>query len=310
MQARCPAVTNCNWTLAVPCPAGVLYDYNRTAMVASTDSVLALTFNHSVVHVTNEQQRCCCQPPRPAHGRLCNSTDECAQHLRAANEGACPSQLQDTWKSLPGFSEATNLAMACRPMGGWLAPGVEKYRETYFGVNRSAAFHPTQTQCSNTSWSYSRHRQVSGPPIIGTDADIASVLHHNHSLNVTVLRQRMGRPFVLMGRENGYYLAYPQRTLNGPLYTPCSNILFIMCAVHGWLRGQQGGMLYLATAGSMIGTTCDTCGACRPDLSWDACWITKQEYCTLARACENGHEVWNRTGFWRCIPKRIAVKGP
>lgn len=32
----------------------------------------------------------------------------------------------------------------------------------------------------------------------------------------------------------------------------------------------------------------------------DECYITKSEFCTMASACANGHQVWNTTGEWVC----------
>ena len=222
----------------------------------------------------------------------------------------CPRFLMDTWNRLPGFTDETNDAMACRPGGGWLAPGVEKFRPINYGINRTSAFHITKSVCNAINWTYSNH-QTRGPPIIGTDYDIAKVIHGNRSLRVTVLRQRMGRPFTLnpVAKEALAYAADPIHWLHGQLYTTCQNIAFIMCAVRGWLRGQRSSTFYLASPGVGIGKSCEPCGACRPDLSWDSCWITKQEYCTLARACVNGDEVLgNRTGFWRCVPNIGAFR--
>ena len=201
----------------------------------------------------------------------------------------------------------TDLAMACRPDGGWLAPGVEKFRGMYYGITRGEAFGVTHPVCVATNWSYSHH-QSRGPPIIGTDSDIERTIRGNRSLHVMALRVRMGRPFVISdGRELSAYMEDPVGRLYGQLYTTCQNLAFVMCALHGWLRGQEGSQFYLATAGSEIGNSCTTCGSCRPELSWDSCWITKQEYCTLARVCKNGHQVWHTRGLWTCVPDETLL---
>ena len=41
--------------------------------------------------------------------------------------------------------------------------------------------------------------------------------------------------------------------------------------------------------------------ACRAyDASWDGCYVTKSDHCTIASACVNGNEAWNTTGPWVC----------
>lgn len=291
-SSYCPATVNCSWTLHTACPtpaARALWKYAPDA------------HREQLIH-------CCCDEPKPALGRLCNTAACETAHRIAGSRGECPRFVQDTWKVLPGFSEETNLAMACRPDGGWLAPGVEKFRGMHYGVNRSSAFRVTKDFCSSANWTYSHH-QSRGPPILGTDRDIHRIIHGNHSLRVMALRVRMGRPFTLtLGKESTMFWLDPWAHLHGPLYTTCQNLAFIMCGVRGWLRSQQGSSFYLATAGSDIGRSCEPCGACRPDLSWDSCWITKQEYCTLARVCRNGHEVWSHRGHWQCVPNYDLIR--
>ena len=127
-------------------------------------------------------------------------------------------------------------------------------------------------------------------------------------MRVTALRVRMGRPFTLAyGIESITYWKDPFANLNDQLYTTCKNLAFVMCAVRGWLRSQQGPTFYLASRGAEIGRNCVPCGACRADLSWDSCWITKQEYCTLSKACLNGHEVWHTKGLWTCVPNMAIL---
>merc|ERR1711935_770057 len=104
-------------------------------------------------------------------------------------------------------------------------------------------------------------------------------------------------------------------------WTPCTNLAFTMCALRGYLSNDvpqfaegSAGRLYLATKGA------DLLRRCRPDVlvqhllhphtkcsgsscrqfdaTWDECYITKSEYCTIAGACANGYEVWNTTGEW------------
>lgn len=182
---------------------------------------------------------------------------------------------------------------------------MEKFRAPFFGVKRNTSFHVTRHFCQETNWTYSHH-QSRGPPILGTDKDIGRIVRSNHSIRVTALRVRMGRPFTLspLGKESQKFWEDPVGHLNDNLYTTCQNLAFIMCGVHGWLRMQSGSNFYLATAGSEIGKTCEPRGVGRPDLSWDSCWITKQEYCTLSHACQNGHEVWHTKGYWQCVPNQ------
>ena len=242
---------------------------------------------------------CCCASPEPLNGgHLCRNPDECKVHNTAASDPQlCPRFLRDTWGSLPGFSPGTNEAMACRANGKWLAPGVERFYATHQGLNRSAAFRISRDRCLATHWTYSKFFSR-GPAIIGSDSDIKTILHRNKSLNLTRLTLRMGRPFALWRNDSHVFNA----TNAGRLYTTCENIAFIMCAVRGWLHGgTTPGLVFLATSGSEIGKTCNTCGACRPDLSWDECWITKNEFCMLSAICVNGDEIWHRPpGLWQC----------
>ena len=203
---------------------------------------------------------------------------------------------------MPGFDAAINQAMQCRADGNWLAPGVEKFRSMYTGINRSAAFSSTREQCRSMQWTYSHHH-ANGPPILGTDVDLLRTIHGNRSLRVNMLRMHMGRPWTLWREKD----RTNESQLLGSLYTPCANLAFIMCGLRGYLPNQLGaGTFYLATAARDIGKRCTPCGNCRPDLQWDACWITKSEYCTLSLACRNGHELWEagRQGFWRCQMRR------
>jgi hypothetical protein len=280
----CAADTDCKWTLNLTCQAAANLSHRLSSM------------------------HCCCDTPRPARGKLCATPEECRASKIAASDATCPSRLADAWSTMPGFSAAIDQAMQCREDGGWLAPGVEKFRGMYFGINRSSAFRITREQCRSTRWTYSNHHHH-GPPIIGTDVDLLRVTHGNRSLKVSMLRMHMGRPWTL-SREKDRTNA---TQLYGPLYTPCENLAFIMCGLKGYLQHQPGaGMFYLATAGRDIGSTCTPCGNCRPDLQWDACWITKSEYCTLSLACYNGHELWEprtQPGFWRCRVRRDAILG-
>ena len=129
MSTLCPPSINCSWTLQNPCPTSA----SQMDMWAPVDA-----HRKQLLH-------CCCDAPVPARGgKLCDTERCTAEHREASSHGNCPRYLLDTWNTLPGFSEATNLAMACRADGGWLAPGVEKFRKMYYGVNRNASFRVTK----------------------------------------------------------------------------------------------------------------------------------------------------------------------
>ena len=315
MAPSCSPTTSCAFALEYACPEPAQLD----RLLASADGLVRLRaldgggrgISHDQLGVPVDQVRCCCAPAKPLHGRLCSTSeraDECTANAHSASDTSkCPISLFETWSAkpgLPGFAPETNEAMACRANGAWLAPGVERFHPMNYGINRSSAFRIGREYCETMRWSYSKFFSQ-GPAILGSDNDIRTVLHRNKNLTVTRLTLRMGRPFALWRNDSHAF----NTTNSGRLYTPCDNIAFVMCGVRGWLRGEAPpGLFYLATAGDQIGSRCNTCGTCRPDLSWDECWITKNEYCMLSKICENGDEVWHRKGFWRCKPRASMLR--
>lgn len=205
-------------------------------------------------------------------GRLCNTDLECKANAAAASTHEhCPTHMSDTWWRLPGFSRGNTAAMGCRDDGSWLAPGVQRFRPMHYGLNRSAAFHLTRAQCMDFVWTAPNGRKRrnanehdAGPAMLGTDRDIARKLHQMPALQATILRMSMGRP---------WDLTKPSRPPpSDPMYSPCVNLAFVVCAVRGWLRAQGGPRFFLASRSSDIGNSCKPCGTCRDDLAWDECW--------------------------------------
>jgi len=97
---------------------------------------------------------------------------------------------------------------------------------------------------------------------------------------------------------------YSKRKRDG-LWTPCTNVAFVMCALRGWLPGQGGvPLVHLATPGRSLMRKCRPCAECKPTLFWDECYIVRSEYCMVERYCANGAEIWNHTGNWTCVPRQ------
>jgi len=187
-------------------------------------------------------------------GRLCDSRDSCQASARAASHGRCPASLVGTWDALDGFAPDISLAMRCHEDGGWLAPGVQQYRPMYHGINRSASFRVTRQFCHHANeWSYFKKRPR-GPPIFGTDGGIRTAYSRNQSLTGMLLRLSMGRPWDLNR------LGQPPSSVS-TLYTTCQNLAFTLCAARGWLPNQGGSNVYLATTGSRLGETCQSCAS-------------------------------------------------
>ena len=99
----------------------------------------------------------------------------------------------------------------------------------------------------------------------------------------------------------------PEHRARDGLWSPCTNLAFVMCAIRGWLPRQGGPNFYLATRMDAVGRRCRPCGACERLRGltlpfFDECYIVKAELCMLKAACKNGAEAGNVTGFWRCVP--------
>ena len=139
--------------------------------------------------------------------------------------------------------------------------------------------------CRSFPWSNGRRGRATakGPAVFGVDQHVTAA---SRNQNVTILKMSMR----------------PGQTWSSKLWTPCTNLAFVMCAVRGFLPGQGGPRIHLATRGSEITRNCRALAVEDGGVAWDECYITTQEYCTLTRACKNGHEVWSTLGTWNCQP--------
>ena len=159
------------------------------------------------------------------------------------------------------------------------------------GVSRREALQMSVDACSSFPWhgadpTWQLHTGF--PAIFGLDIEVkeSSRLRPNATTLAMAMRSKANR--------------------TSPVWTPCTNLAFTMCAARGLLGNgfPRGGRLYLATRGADITGRCSAAKAVRRDaLNWDECFITKSEYCTLTRACANGLEVWNHSGHWNCLAR-------
>lgn len=204
----------------------------------------------------------------------------------------CPARYDEAFAGSFGWSSPARNDMRCRPDGRHRLPGTTHVIVGDF--NRSSAFGVDRPTCASFRFGRAKaakqprqtHR---GPALLGADRDLGKVLSAG----------RAGR-FSLMNMG----MNYSRQKLDG-LWTPCTNVAFIMCALRGWLPGQGGvPLIYLATPGSSLMRRCRPCGECRPELFWDECYIVRSEYCMLDRYCANGHEIWTHApGNWTCAPR-------
>ena len=186
-------------------------------------------------------------------------------------------------------------------------------------MSREHAFTMSATDCLafpwhafNTSW---HPREGGQPAVFGLGADVNGFLHRHH------LAAALAMPMVVL-----------KRSASIPLWTPCTNLAFTLCATRGRLRnspstGSRRALLHLATRGADIAKQCDAHvpevralrpqnASCAPhdarcyqshDATWDECFVTKSEYCVLTRACANGQAVWNATpGPWECVSRSTS----
>lgn len=232
-----------------------------------------------------------------------------ASTASASDNSDCPARVDQTFSMHHpmGFTRGKAERMGCRVDGGYHVRtfGVDNRVVLYMGAfNRSAAFLALHSRCASFAWSHaadggeggkSRARAhvgvTSGPAIVGTDKDIGRALAKNGSVRAAALKN-----------VNLLHLGmnYARRYREG-LWTPCTNLAFMNCALHGLLPGQREPEFFLATEGRSIGRRCRPCGACNASQpSFDECFIVKSEYCLLNRACVNGDEVWHTTGRWTC----------
>ena len=230
------------------------------------------------------------------HGEGIQSILRGAATLAAASHG-CPTSLLDTFSGSFGWTGPSTVAMQCSADGGHPMPGTTHFIRNEF--NRTNAFHVERSTCATFRWARAKaakqERQThAGPALLGTDRDIGRILHAG----------RVGR-FSLMNMG----MNYSKRRRDG-LWTPCTNVAFVMCALKGWLPGQGGvPLIHLATPGRSLMRRCRPCAECQPSLHWDECYIVRSEYCMLERYCANGHEIWDYVapGNWTCVPRRRAL---
>ena len=221
-----------------------------------------------------------------------------ATTLQAMDHG-CPARFDQTFAddTKIGWSSPSSADMRCRIDGRHTMTGI---RHTIQGeFSRAAAYGVTKDVCQTFVFGRAKAAKQkkqthSGPALLGTDRDLGKVLSQG----------RAGR-FSLMNMG----LNYTKRHKDG-LWTPCTNVAFIMCALQGWLPGQDGKrIVHLATPGKTLMRRCRPCGECKADLFWDECYIVRNEYCMLYRFCANGHEIWDRPpGNWTCVPRKRYSK--
>ena len=212
----------------------------------------------------------------------------------AASSHGCPAELLDTFSVSFGWNGPSTAAMHCSDDGRHAMPGTKHVIRNEF--NRTSAFGVGHSTCATFRWARAKaakqERQThAGPALLGTDRDLGRVLHAG----------RAGR-FSLMNLG----MNYTKRKRDG-LWTPCTNVAFVMCALKGWLPGQGGvPLIHLATPGRSLMRRCRPCAECQPGLHWDECQIVRSEYCMLERYCANGHEIWNYSapGNWTCVPRQ------
>lgn len=228
---------------------------------------------------------------------------------------ACPANVNDMWqRELHGFEAAgsatTTERWSCHNNGSFWPLSYAKLDTR--GPSRHTALTMTPDACAKFPWSGSTRIRPGARAIFGLDNDVRHIARPKGVQNASVFALSMPMTASYLGRVT---------------WTPCTNFAFTLCAARGLLHGggggtlsssPAGGELYLATRGADIATRCSpavvehkllhqrnlTCtaeGCRRFDATWDECYVTKSEYCTLSRACANGHEVWNASGIWRCL---------
>lgn len=209
----------------------------------------------------------------------------------------CPAKVDLTWSVMYGFRPSASHRWMCAADGTFTSVGSSEQNDVK-GLTRAEAMQMEEDACKNFPWhgtdSVWRPKEAS-PAIFGLDTDVRAALRYRP--NATMLSMSMRRK---------------RQTSSGqlPSWTPCANLAFTLCAARGrlgnratWNGVLRGGRLYLATRGADVLTRCNP-NVAVPNLdsafTWDECYVTKSEFCTLSRECSNGREVWNTTGHWTC----------
>ena len=236
----------------------------------------------------------------------------CVASTVGASTLPCPALVKQIFSSRYmklGFAAATVAAMGCRADGVYefstfskLTAGADesdgggRYRFVA-EFNRTRAFNADAHTCKSFRWAHAKGRRPihGGAAILGADKDIARALPRLKTVSLLHLGMR------------------PESRARDGLWSPCTNLAFVMCAVRGWLPQQGGPNFFLASRFDAIGRRCRPCAACKDGAPqfFDECYIVKSEYCLLTRACKNGRELsvpGNLTGFWRCDPDWEALR--
>jgi len=229
----------------------------------------------------SSQAAAACSPGLPAWPQA-----QCEASVIASSRNSCPTRLHKTWR--------TSTPEGCRSDGMYkfFDGSPDGYR--FFGPwNRSSAFGVDAARCSTFEWTHAKGPRPlhSGPAIVGADRDIKHVLQHGDA-----------KTGVRLPTVNLLHLGMRPDERRAGLWSPCTNLAFVMCGMHGWLPGQAGhARFYLATSISRIGLRCRPCGPCNVSMhTFNECSIVKAELCMLAAGCRNGNSVWNTTGEWMC----------
>ena len=173
-------------------------------------------------------------------------------HARTHSTLPCPSSLRQLWSVRAmrvGFASATIASMGCRADGAYSYETYAALRDdaseaapyVHVGAfNRSSAFAVTAHQCRTFQWAHAKGPRPihEGPAILGADKDINRALAGGR-LSVSLLHLGM-RP------------AYSARD---GLWSPCTNLAFVMCALQGWLPKQGGSRFILATVCASMSTS-------------------------------------------------------
>ena len=144
----------------------------------------------------------------------------------------CPARYDEAFAGSFGWSSPARNDMRCRPDGRHRLSGTTHVIVGDF--NRSSAFGVDRPTCASFRFGRAKaakqprqtHR---GPALLGADRDLGKVLSAG----------RAGR-FSLMNMG----MNYSRQKLDG-LWTPCTNVAFIMCALRGWLPGRAACHSYI-----------------------------------------------------------------
>ena len=169
----------------------------------------------------------------------------------------CSSSLHDAWThALHGFeSPASALAVqrwACVADGRFAPLGQPNAPNDAHGMSRARALSMSESECLAFPWhalNASWHPHEGHPAVFGLGRDVNALLRTNN------LALALSMPMVPFRRGSAHV----------PMWTPCTNLAFTLCAARGRLGNGRmsrlqrpgGSALYLATRGVDIMATCD-----------------------------------------------------